>query len=45
MDITGDGAIEFFLNRINMKIKWPTPSVPECTIELGQISGGRVAIV
>jgi malonate-semialdehyde dehydrogenase (acetylating)/methylmalonate-semialdehyde dehydrogenase len=29
MDITGDGAIEFFTNRIKITSKWPTPSVPE----------------
>jgi len=29
MDITGDGAIEFFTNRIKITSKWPVPSVPE----------------
>jgi len=36
MDITGDGAIEFFTNRIKITSKWPTPSVPEYTMGLGQ---------
>jgi hypothetical protein len=29
MDITGDGAIEFFTNRIKITSKWPSPTVPE----------------
>lgn len=29
MDITGDGAIEFFTNRIKITSKWPVPSAPE----------------
>mmetsp|Transcript_19060 Transcript_19060/g.28265 ORF Transcript_19060/g.28265 Transcript_19060/m.28265 type:complete len:532 (+) Transcript_19060:79-1674(+) len=29
MDITGDGAIEFFTNRIKITSKWPKPTVPE----------------
>lgn len=29
MDITGDGAIEFFSNRIKVTSKWPEPSVQE----------------
>mmetsp|Transcript_7567 Transcript_7567/g.16362 ORF Transcript_7567/g.16362 Transcript_7567/m.16362 type:complete len:87 (+) Transcript_7567:1280-1540(+) len=34
MDITGDGAIEFFTNRIKITSKWPVPSVPEYTMGL-----------
>eukprot|EP00568_Trieres_chinensis_P004846 CAMPEP_0183293180 /NCGR_PEP_ID=MMETSP0160_2-20130417/1966_1 /TAXON_ID=2839 ORGANISM="Odontella Sinensis, Strain Grunow 1884" /NCGR_SAMPLE_ID=MMETSP0160_2 /ASSEMBLY_ACC=CAM_ASM_000250 /LENGTH=533 /DNA_ID=CAMNT_0025454255 /DNA_START=75 /DNA_END=1676 /DNA_ORIENTATION=+ len=29
MDITGDGAVEFFTNRIKITSKWPTPNVDE----------------
>lgn len=29
MDITGDGAIEFFTNRIKITSKWPNTTVPE----------------
>jgi methylmalonic acid semialdehyde dehydrogenase len=29
MDITGDGAIEFYTNRIKITSKWPGPCVPE----------------
>mmetsp|Transcript_32148 Transcript_32148/g.47947 ORF Transcript_32148/g.47947 Transcript_32148/m.47947 type:complete len:566 (-) Transcript_32148:144-1841(-) len=29
MDITGDGAIEFFTNRIKVTSKWPMPNVDE----------------
>jgi hypothetical protein len=29
MDITGDGAIEFFTNRIKITTKWPAPTSPE----------------
>jgi malonate-semialdehyde dehydrogenase (acetylating)/methylmalonate-semialdehyde dehydrogenase len=29
MDITGDGAIEFFSNRIKVTSKWPEPTVSE----------------
>ncbi len=29
MDITGDGAIEFFTNRIKITSKWPAPSATE----------------
>jgi len=29
MDITGDGAIEFFTNRIKITSKCPKPTVPE----------------
>jgi malonate-semialdehyde dehydrogenase (acetylating)/methylmalonate-semialdehyde dehydrogenase len=29
MDITGDGAIEFFTNRIKITSKWPAPTAPE----------------
>ena len=36
MDITGDGAIEFFTNRIKITSKWPTPSVPEYVMGLEQ---------
>lgn len=36
MDITGDGAIEFFTNRIKITSKWPTPTVPEYVVELEQ---------
>lgn len=32
MDITGDGAIEFFTNRIKITSKWPAPSVPEYVV-------------
>ena len=28
-DITGDGAVEFFTNRIKITTKWPAPTVPE----------------
>jgi len=34
MDITGDGAIEFFTNRIKITSKWPTPTVPEYVMGL-----------
>jgi len=30
MDITGDGAMEFFTNRIKVTSKWPVPNVEEC---------------
>ena len=36
MDITGDGAIEFFTNRIKITSKWPAPIVPEYTMGLEQ---------
>lgn len=36
MDITGDGAIEFFTNRIKITSKWPAPSVPEYVMGLEQ---------
>lgn len=36
MDITGDGAIEFFTNRIKITSKWPVISVPEYTMGLEQ---------
>ena len=36
MDITGDGAIEFFTNRIKITSKWPVPTVPEYTMGLEQ---------
>ena len=36
MDITGDGAIEFFTNRIKITSKWPVPSVPEYVMGLDQ---------
>jgi len=29
MDITGDGAVEFFTNRIKITTKWPKPTVAE----------------
>jgi malonate-semialdehyde dehydrogenase (acetylating)/methylmalonate-semialdehyde dehydrogenase len=29
MDITGNGGIEFFTNRIKITSKWPAPSMPE----------------
>lgn len=34
MDITGDGGIEFFTNRIKITSKWPVPCVPEYTMGL-----------
>jgi hypothetical protein len=40
MDITGDGAIEFFTNRIKITTKWPAPSVPEYIREPTVQSGG-----
>ena len=36
MDITGDGAIEFFTNRIKITSKWPSPSVLEYEAGLEQ---------
>eukprot|EP00970_Alexandrium_tamarense_P019288 scaffold13861_cov290-Alexandrium_tamarense.AAC.1 len=36
MDITGDGAIEFFTNRIKITSKWPTPTVPEYVVGMEQ---------
>lgn len=49
MDITGDGAIEFFTNRIKITSKWPAPSVPEYAMGLEQqneqVSGGGNATV
>ena len=36
MDITGDGAVEFFTNRIKITSKWPVPTVPEYTMGLEQ---------
>lgn len=36
MDITGDGAIEFFTNRIKITSKWPALSVPEYVVGLEQ---------
>lgn len=50
MDITGDGAIEFFTNRIKITSKWPVPSgVPEYAMGLEQqneqVPGGGNATV
>ena len=39
MDITGDGAIEFFTNRIKITTKWPAPTAPEYTLGLQQEVG------
>ncbi len=36
MDITGDGAIEFFTNRIKITSKWPVPCVPEYVVGLAK---------
>jgi malonate-semialdehyde dehydrogenase (acetylating)/methylmalonate-semialdehyde dehydrogenase len=36
MDITGDGAIEFFTNRIKITSKWPAPCVPEYVVGLAK---------
>ena len=36
MDITGDGAIEFFTNRVKITTKWPTSTAPEYLIGLEQ---------
>jgi hypothetical protein len=36
MDITGDGAIEFFTNRIKITTKWPVPSAPEYVLGVEQ---------
>jgi len=36
MDITGDGAIEFFTNRIKITSKWPVPTCPEYAMGLEQ---------
>ncbi len=36
MDITGDGAIEFFTNRIKITSKWPAASVPEYVVGLAK---------
>ncbi len=36
MDITGDGAIEFFTNRIKITSKWPAPCVSEYAMGLEQ---------
>ena len=36
MDITGDGAIEFFTNPIKITSKWPTPTVPEYVVGMEQ---------
>ena len=48
MDITGDGAIEFFTNRIKITSKWPVPTAPEYTMGLEQqdhkASGGTESI-
>ncbi len=40
MDITGDGAIEFFTNRIKITSKWPKPTVPEYV--MGVQEGGVI---
>jgi len=40
MDITGDGAMEFFSNRIKVSSRWPAPQAPEYTT--GQGSGAVV---
>ena len=40
MDITGDGGVEFFTNRIKITSKWPAPSVPECVMGLEQQGQG-----
>ena len=47
MDITGDGGIEFFTNRIKITSKWPVPCVPEYVMGLEQqkIDGGGDANV
>jgi len=34
MDITGDGGMEFFTNRIKVTSKWPAPQVPEYAMGL-----------
>lgn len=39
MDITGDGGVEFFTNRIKITSKWPAPSVPEYVAGLEQQQG------
>jgi malonate-semialdehyde dehydrogenase (acetylating)/methylmalonate-semialdehyde dehydrogenase len=36
MDITGDGAIEFFTNRIKITSKWPARSAPEYMLGIEQ---------
>ena len=41
MDITGDGAIEFFTNRIKITSKWPVPSAPEYLAGLEQEEGKK----
>ena len=38
MDITGDGAIEFFTNRIKITSKWPTPTVPEYIVGTQEVA-------
>ena len=40
MDITGDGAIEFFTNRIKITSKWPVLSAPEYVMGLEQQQQG-----
>lgn len=43
LDITGDGGIEFFTNRIKITSKWPVPCVPEYTAGLDEQVAGSVA--
>ncbi|KAL9187570.1 hypothetical protein ACHAXT_001673 [Thalassiosira profunda] len=42
MDITGDGGIEFFTNRIKITSKWPAPSAPEYLAGLEQVQENGV---
>ena len=39
MDITGDGAIEFFTNRIKITTKWPAPVAEEYVLGAQQQDG------
>eukprot|EP00550_Attheya_septentrionalis_P001264 CAMPEP_0198286000 /NCGR_PEP_ID=MMETSP1449-20131203/5191_1 /TAXON_ID=420275 /ORGANISM="Attheya septentrionalis, Strain CCMP2084" /LENGTH=541 /DNA_ID=CAMNT_0043983619 /DNA_START=67 /DNA_END=1692 /DNA_ORIENTATION=+ len=43
MDITGDGAVEFFTNRIKITTKWPRPTVPECAAEASAATAHNMA--
>ena len=43
MDITGDGSVEFFTNRIKVTTKWPAPNVEEHVLGLANGAGKDAA--
>jgi hypothetical protein len=43
MDITGDGAMEFFSNRIKITTKWIVPKIDEPSITNGPVDQANFA--